>query len=215
MRISAVLSASLLVAAALTGCQAAQEASAPLAPGRDCSYLVSGSPVRAVDPPDGSNVAKSGTVTMTLDMAAGPVVITMDRAKAPCAVNSFESLVQQQYFDQSQCHRLVDEGIFILQCGDPSATGRGGPGYSFADELTGNETYPKGTVAMANAGPNTNGSQFFLCWEDSPLPPKYTVFGTLDEASLDTVIGIASQGINPADMTSPQADASITAVTLG
>ena len=69
-------------------------------------------------------------------------------------------------------------GIYVLQCGDPTGTGTGGPGYSFDDELTGDETYPAGTLAMANAGPNTNGSQFFIVYGDTPLPPNYTVFGT-------------------------------------
>ena len=93
----------------------------------------------------------------------------------------------QGYFEGTRCHRLTTEGIFVLQCGDPSATGMGGPGYSFADELSGTEQYSAGTVAMANAGPNTNGSQFFIVFQDSMLPPAYTVFGHLDAASLKVV----------------------------
>lgn len=118
---------------------------------------------------------------MTLLMEEGEVTITLDRSAAPCTVNSFLALAEQGYFDDTTCHRLVDTGIFVLQCGDPTATGMGGPGYVFDDELTGDETYPPGTVAMANAGPDTNGSQFFMVWAETELPASYTVFGTLDE----------------------------------
>ncbi len=138
----------------------------------------------------------------------------MDRSKTPCTVNSFESLAKQGWYTNTKCHRLVDQGIFILQCGDPTGTGRGGPGYSFADELTGSETYSKGTVAMANAGPNTNGSQVFLVWEDTQLDPSYTVFGQMDAASTDAVAAVAAQGV-AADNVSPNAPALITDVTLG
>ena len=114
-------------------------------------------------------------------MTEGDVTITMDRAKAPCTVNSFVSLAGQGYFDQTRCHRLADSGIFILQCGDPTGTGQGGPGYQFANETDGTESYTRGVVAMANAGPGTNGSQFFLVWDDSTSldrVPNYTIFGT-------------------------------------
>ena len=96
------------------------------------------------------------------------------------------SLAEQGYFDDTTCHRLTTQGIFVLQCGDPTATGGGGPGYSFEDELDGAEKYPAGTIAMANAGPDTNGSQFFLVYEDTELPPSYTTFGTIDDAGLET-----------------------------
>ena len=82
----------------------------------------------------------------------------------------------------------------MLQCGDPTATGAGGPGYRFNDELTGTETYPAGTVAMANSGPNTNGSQFFLVFGDTQLSPDYTVFGTIDAAGIAALKQIAAQG---------------------
>ncbi|MDN5725623.1 MAG: peptidylprolyl isomerase [Propionibacteriales bacterium] len=118
----------------------------------------------------------------------------MDRARTPCTVNSFESLVSQKFYDGTSCHRLADSGIFVLQCGDPTGTGTGGPGYTFADETFPEDTYPRGTVAMANSGPDTNGSQFFLVWDDSPLPPDYTVFGKMDEKSINIVAGIAAEG---------------------
>ena len=93
--------------------------------------------------------------------------ITLDPVRAPCTVHSFVSLADQGFFDETKCHRLVDSGIFLFQCGDPSGTGSGGPGYTFADELDGTESYTKGVVAMANGGANTNGSQFMLVYRDS------------------------------------------------
>jgi peptidyl-prolyl cis-trans isomerase B (cyclophilin B) len=119
----------------------------------------------------------------------------LDRAAAPCTVNSFESLVQQKFYDKTRCHRLVDSGIFVLQCGDPTGSGSGGPGYTFADETDGTEKYTGGTIAMANGGPNTNGSQFFFVYEDSStLPPNYTIFGRMDDASRRVVARMALEG---------------------
>ena len=180
-----------------------------------CEYPTDGNPAKVVDPPSTTDVKNAGTATATMQLTAGDVEITLDRAAAPCTVNSFESLAQQGYFDDTECHRLTDTGIFVLQCGDPSATGKGGPGYSFADETNDSMSYPAGTVAMANAGPDTNGSQFFLVWADTDLPPDYTVFGTMDQAGLDVVAGIAAQGVAAEDGTSPIAEAKITSVTLG
>ena len=129
-----------------------------------------------------------------METSAGTIGLTLDGATTPCTVNSFVSLAEQGYFDDTECHRLTTSGIFVLQCGDPSASGRGGPGYSYADELDGSETYPAGTLAMANAGPDTNGSQFFLVYADTKLPPSYTVFGQMDEAGLAVVEAIAAKG---------------------
>ncbi|MET0295928.1 MAG: peptidylprolyl isomerase, partial [Microbacterium sp.] len=134
----------------------------------------------------------------------------------PCTVESFVSLAQQQYFSNTECHRLTTSGIFVLQCGDPTGTGRGGPGYRFDDELDGGETYPAGTVAMANAGPGTNGSQFFLVYEDTPLPPSYTVFGQLSSEGLEVVQTIAADGVEGgADDGAPATAVTITGVSLG
>lgn len=186
-----------------------------------CEYPPAGEPAKAVDAPPSENVPTQGEVTVTLGLTAGDVTITMDRAKAPCTVNSFVSLAEQGYFDDTVCHRLTDFGIFVLQCGDPSATGMGGPGYSFADELepikhlSDTEAYPTGTVAMANAGRDTNGSQFFLVYADSQLKPNYNVFGTMDQAGIDVVGGIAAQGVDAGDGQSPIAEARITSVALG
>jgi len=162
-----------------------------------CTYTAAGQPARPVNPPSTTSVATRGTVTFTLAMTSGDVKITMDRSKTPCTVNSFASLAEQGYFDGTRCHRLADSGIFVLQCGDPTGTGTGGPGYTFADELTGSESYTQGVVAMANAGPGTNGSQFFLVWADSTnldRQPNYTIFGRMDSASREVVAEIASKG---------------------
>jgi peptidyl-prolyl cis-trans isomerase B (cyclophilin B) len=100
-------------------------------------------------------------------------------AKAPCTTFSFRFLAQRAYFNRTHCHRLTTQGIFVLQCGDPTGTGSGGPGYRFNDENLKGATYPAGTVAMANAGPNTNGSQFFFVWKNTTLSPAYTPFGVV------------------------------------
>lgn len=206
-----------VVALSLVGCGLSGAApSSPAVNATTCQYPPAGSPAKAVDPPPTTNVPTRGTVTATLNMTEGEVTITMDRAAAPCTVNSFESLAKQGYFNGTSCHRLVDTGIFVLQCGDPTGTGRGGPGYAFADELTGKETYGPGVVAMANTGnPGTNGSQFFMVYADSPLPPQYTVFGSLDEKSLAIVRDIGAQGIDAANAPHPISPAKIDTVVLG
>lgn len=147
-----------------------------------------------MDPPSTQDVVTEGEAAWVLNTNQGPVTITMDRSAAPCTVHSFEALATQHFFDDTQCHRLVDSGIFVLQCGDPTGSGRGGPGYQFDDELSGSSFYPAGTVAMANSGPDTNGSQFFLVYEDTELPPNYTVFGQMDAASTGVIARIAVEG---------------------
>ena len=162
-----------------------------------CEYSVSGDAARPVMPPPSTDVPTSGTISYVLAMTNGKVTITLDRAKAPCTVNSFVSLADQGYFDKTRCHRLADSGIFILQCGDPTGTGRGGPGYEFANETDGTESYTEGSVAMANGGPGTNGSQFFLVWADSTsldVNPNFTILGTMNKASRDVVASMAEEG---------------------
>jgi len=109
----------------------------------------------------------------------GVITVKMLTDKAPCTTFSFRFLATRGYFNQTHCHRLTVQGIYVLQCGDPTGTGSGAPGYSFNDENLAGATYPAGTVAMANAGPNTNGSQFFFVWKNTTLPPLYTPFGTV------------------------------------
>lgn len=174
----------------------------PPNPGVDtvsCTYSPDGSAAKPVTAPDGQAVPASGTVSIVLHMDAGDVPITLDRANAPCAVNSLVWLVRQGYFDDTRCHRLVSD--FVLQCGDPTGSGMGGPGYRFADELTGTERYTVGTVAMANAGANTNGSQFFIAIgaRAAALPPAYVVLGQVSADGMAVVGAIAAQGVDPAD----------------
>jgi peptidyl-prolyl cis-trans isomerase B (cyclophilin B) len=108
----------------------------------------------------------------------GVIVVRMLTAQAPCTTYSFRFLAQRGYFNGTHCHRLTVKVIFVLQCGDPTGTGSGAPGYRFNDENLAGADYAAGTVAMANAGPNTNGSQFFFCWNNSgKIPPDFTPFG--------------------------------------
>lgn len=126
---------------------------------------------------------------------------------APKTVNSMVFLTENKYFDGTKCHRLTTEGIFVLQCGDPKGDGTGGPGYSIPDENlpTGSGVnYPAGTVAMANAGANTGGSQFFIVYKDTTLPPSYTIWGKLTKG-LDIVQGIAAAGVEGGGTDGPPA----------
>ena len=156
--------------------------------------------------------AKS-TYTATLDTNCGKVTIVLDAAKAPHTVNSFAFLSGEQYFDHVKCHRLTTDGIFVLQCGDPTGTGSGGPGYQFADENLTGATYPAGTVAMANAGAGTNGSQFFLVYQDTQLPASYTPFGKIT-GGLDVLTKIAAAGtLDGGQDGAPMADVTLNSVT--
>lgn len=197
MSLRAVRATALCLSASLTlaGCSLfSGDDEGPEASNVTCAYESDGrEPAKQVDlPPTRSSV--SGSVQVTLQTSAGDITMALDADKAPCTVNSFVSLAQQGYFDDTTCHRLTTQGIYVLQCGDPTATGAGGPGYSFADELTKDETYPAGTLAMANAGPDTNGSQFFIVYKDVQLPPAYTVFGTVSDDGLDVVTEVAAKG---------------------
>ncbi|NMM88769.1 peptidyl-prolyl cis-trans isomerase [Rhodococcus sp. SRB_17] len=174
----------------------------------DCSYPAAAGAAKTVNPPSATGVPAEGIVTVQLTTTVGPIGMDLNRTEAPCTVNSMVSLVEQKYFDNTPCHRLVTSpGLQILQCGDPSGKGTGGPGYGFDNEYpttafaegdpkaTLSAVYPRGTLAMANSGqPGSNGSQFFLVFEDSVLPPNYTVFGTIDEAGLATIEKVAAGG---------------------
>ncbi len=160
-----------------------------------CSYPPSQVPAaREVGFPPESDVPATGTEQVILDLGQGPVTILLDRTQAPCTVNSFVYLAEAGYFDDTVCHRLTTgEDLSVLQCGDPTGTGSGGPGFTFADETSPDMRYTAGTVAMANSGPDTNGSQFFLVYADSVLPPSYTTFGLVSEG-LDVLTGIGAAG---------------------
>jgi peptidyl-prolyl cis-trans isomerase B (cyclophilin B) len=146
----------------------------------------------------------------------GTIIVSMDAKAAPHTVNSFKFLASHGYFTNSPCHRLTSVGIRVLQCGDPSGTGTGGPGYEFKDENLKGAKYPPGTVAMANSGPNTNGSQFFLVYGPTKLQSNYTPFGTIT-SGLDVLKRIAKAGSTPPEDGAPNQPVSIEsfAVTKG
>jgi cyclophilin family peptidyl-prolyl cis-trans isomerase len=148
-------------------------------------------------PPNPEATPTQGTSTLLMTTDQGDLTLTLDRAKAPCAAASFTYLAQQSFFDGSPCHRLVNQpGFGVLQCGDPTGSGSGGPSYKYAEEVTPETTYPRGTIAMAKtSAPNTTGSQFFLCFVDTELPPQYTVVGSVDEAGLGVLEKVAAGGI--------------------
>ncbi|MBU6314897.1 MAG: peptidylprolyl isomerase [Acidobacteria bacterium] len=138
------------------------------------------------------------TYTATIETNNGTVRVTLRNDIAPNTVNSFVNLARFHYFDGTTCHRAIRN--FVVQCGDPTASGMGGPGYEFADELDKIEAYRIGSVAMANAGPNTNGSQFFIITGDdgASLPPNYTLFGQVIDDDLGVVATLDGLA-NPAD----------------
>lgn len=170
--------------------------STPLPNPTTCDYAASqGQPAaKPVKAPPTTNISSTGTVNVTFRSTAGDIGLTLDRALAPCTVNSFVSLIQQGYYTDTSCHRLGTQGLQMLQCGDPSGTGSGGPGYTFKDETFPELTYGRGILAMANGGADTNGSQFFMVYGDAQLPPDYTVFGSISDAGLQVLDKIARAG---------------------
>ncbi|CAL9604225.1 peptidylprolyl isomerase [Streptomyces pilosus] len=148
------------------------------------------------------SIDKSAKYTMKLDTTCGAIDVALKASAAPHTVNSFAFLADKGYLDHTKCHRLTTNGIYVLQCGDPTGTGTGGPGYTIPDEnlkdaSLKDNTYPAGTVAMANTGQkNSGGSQFFLVYQDSQLPPNYTPFGTVSEAGMAVLKKIAGAGEN-------------------
>lgn len=166
-----------------------------------CSYPADsqGAAKKVNAPPSTPTV--QGTVKATFKTSIGTLQARLDAGRTPCTVNSFVSLARQGYFDHTPCHRLTTAatGIFVLQCGDPTGTGTGGPGYTIPDELSGHETYGPGTLAMANTGqPDTGGSQFFIVYQNTPLPPQYTVFGKISTPGVKAVQKVAARGTDNA-----------------
>jgi peptidyl-prolyl cis-trans isomerase B (cyclophilin B) len=178
--------------------------------GSNCQYPATTEKAsKPVNPPRTGKVPTTpDTVGATIDTNTGNIGLQLDNGMSPCTVNNFVSLAQQGFFDDTPCHRLTTSSTLgVLQCGDPTGDGTGGPGYRFPNEypttqyrladpaLQAPVVYPRGTLAMANAGPGTNGSQFFLVYKDSQLPPTYTVFGSVDETGLAVVDKIAAGGV--------------------
>jgi peptidyl-prolyl cis-trans isomerase B (cyclophilin B) len=183
---SAAPSPSSSSAAAAGGCRWS-----PVGPGTEATVKDVGTPPAAV--PGGAKA----TMTMTTNL--GVVELAMDAKAAPCAVASFAYLAGKRFFDGGACHRLVTAGLFVLQCGDPSGTGTGGPAYQYAEEnLSTRAGYRRGSVAVARtAVPGTSGSQFFINYADNPeLPADYTLIGTVSKG-MDIVDKVAAGGVTP------------------
>ncbi|WP_409365865.1 peptidylprolyl isomerase [Mycolicibacterium septicum] len=203
---------------------------APANLGTNCQYPTTTEPAtKPVRPPrTGPVPTEPATVEAGIFTDRGSIGLNLANGKAPCTVNNFASLASQGFFDGTQCHRLTTGDLAALQCGDPSSSGTGGPGYRFPNEYPTNQyrlsdpalrqpvVYPRGTVAMANSGPGTNGSQFFLVYEDSLLPPTYTVFGTVDKTGLATLDAIADGGVaDGSDDGEPATPVTIKSASLG
>lgn len=188
----------------------------PAEPTTPCSYPAAGTAAKEVSAPTNLEPLNTGTVESTIVLNGQDVPVTLNREAAPCGVNAFLSLASQGFYDNTQCHRLTDsEQLNILQCGDPSGAGNGGPGYSFASEIAPDATYSVGTVALANAGPDTNGSQFFVVYGDTTLSPEYTILGTVTGEGMRAVDEIAAQGVQKgAQDGPPNATAEIAKVTV-
>jgi peptidyl-prolyl cis-trans isomerase B (cyclophilin B) len=187
-------------------------------PAHHCAYTANGTAARKVSfPPAAPDYKAAYRATITTNL--GNIVIDLLNSKATCTVNSFVSLATQKFFNGTPCPRLTTSGgLYILQCGDPTGTGSGGPGYEFASENLTGATYPAGTVAMANSGlPNSNGSQFFLVYKNSMLPPSYTPFGTI-VSGLNILQTVGSRGfgppLNPAGGGAPKKKVEIESVTI-
>ncbi|PRQ11998.1 isomerase [Corynebacterium sp. 13CS0277] len=176
----------------------------PLPETVSCEYSSDGlEAAKQVSLPPTTGVPTTGAVTLTLKTNDGDIPMVLDRSVSPCTVNAITHMAKEKYYDNTVCHRITTQGIHVLQCGDPTGTGTGGPGFSFADEFPVNDesqntgtpvTYPRGSIAMANSGANTNGSQFFLNYGTSPLPANYTYFGEVGEEGLKTLDTIAARG---------------------
>ena len=154
-----------------------------------------GHTAKNITPPEVKGPFKNKTFTFTTN--CGDVVIEADGKNAPVTVFALSALANGGFFDQSLCHRLTTNHIYVLQCGDPTATGSGGPNFSYRDEnlpANNENNYPAGVVAMANSGPSTNGSQFFIVYEDTSLPPSYTIWGKVTKG-LEIIQTIAKSGV--------------------
>jgi peptidyl-prolyl cis-trans isomerase B (cyclophilin B) len=151
----------------------------------------------AVELPN-AGITETNKATISFITNQGEIVIETTPSLAPLTVNAIAALAQKNYFDNTICHRLTTEGIFVLQCGDPTGTGSGNPGFTLPDENLPQaieNNYPVGTVAMANSGPNSSGSQFFLVYQDTTLPnAAYTIWGSIT-SGLDILKTIASAGV--------------------
>ncbi|ORB69412.1 peptidylprolyl isomerase [Mycobacterium scrofulaceum] len=198
--------------------------------GANCQYPASPEPAaKQVKPPRTGKVPTDpAQVSASMVTNQGRIGLMLANNESPCTVNSFASLIGQKYFDNTKCHRLTTSAdLGVLQCGDPKGDGTGGPGYQFANEYPTDQyppndpkaqqpvLYPRGTLAMANAGPGTNGSQFFMVYKDSQLPPQYTVFGKIQDDGLATLDKIAKAGVaGGGEDGAPASEVTITSLLL-
>jgi peptidyl-prolyl cis-trans isomerase B (cyclophilin B) len=171
----------------------------PTEPATSCSYAASGTAARNVGTPPAKPDYRA-TYQATIRTNRGDLVIDLLNSKATCTVNSFVYLAAKNYFSSTSCHRMTTTApLYVLQCGDPTGTGSGGPGYAFGSENLAGATYPAGTLAMANTGqPNSNGSQFFIVYKNSTLAASYTPFGTVVKG-LGIVQNVAKAGTDNAN----------------
>ena len=150
---------------------------------------------KSVNPPEIKEPFKNRTFTFTTN--CGDVVVEADGKSAPITVAALSALAKGGFFDKTLCHRLSTEDIYVLQCGDPTATGLGGPNFTYRDEnlpATAENNYPSGVVAMHNSGQDSNGSQFFIFYADSSLPPSYTIWGKVTKG-LEIIQMVAKSGV--------------------
>ena len=163
------------------------------------------------DRPPEVTIDPDRTYTASVATSHGAIELDLHAAEAPATVNNFVFLAREGFYDGVIFHRVI--AGFMVQGGDPDGSGRGGPGYKFNDELAlaRSHGYPRGTLAMANSGPNTNGSQFFIVHEDSGLPPQYTVFGDV-RSGIEVVDAIAASTTNASDR--PLDDVVIASITI-
>jgi peptidyl-prolyl cis-trans isomerase B (cyclophilin B) len=165
-------------------------------PATHCVYTAAGTAARKVSLPSSTPNYKA-TYTATINTNRGAIVIDLLNSKATCTVNSFVHLAEAAFYNKSPCFRLSTSDPYMLQCGDPTGKGSGGPGYEFASENLTGATYDAGTVAMANSGePDSNGSQFFLVYQNSPLSPDYTPFGKI-VSGLNILQNVGKRGYGP------------------
>jgi eukaryotic-like serine/threonine-protein kinase len=199
--------------------------------GANCQYPSAPDPAsKPVNPPPSGKVSTDpAEIRATVSTNFGDIGIQLANAESPCTVNSFVSLARQQFFDNTQCGRLTIAAYGgSALCGGPDNEGTGGPGYEFADEYPTNQypaddpalratvLYPRGTLAMASNGPNTNGSQFVMLFKDSEMEPQYAVFGSIDQAGLETLDKIAEVGVaGNRDSGLPASAVTITSVRIG
>lgn len=198
--VAALAGAAAVVPSAAANAAAPASASVSASSARTAHCVFTPTPdnpaAKPVHPPKAKTRAH-GTVDVRIVTNHGEVRIRMDRQNAPCAVENFASLTRQKFYDHTQCWRLTNsERLGVLQCGDIYRAEEGGPGYKFDDELTGKETYPRGTVAMGNWGPDTNGSQFFIVHTHANIPAAYTVLGKVTRG-MNVLDEIAAGGIIP------------------